>query len=141
MVGTDISADQLAIARQRRQVGRLVQADGGAVPFADGSFDAVYAAFIHTDVDDWSAAAAQAGRLVRPGGRVLYVGTHPCFVGPFSRYPGQAPRTCSRLSPDAPHPRGTGVGRRTPQASGHAARPARHAAERLASGWTAARTR
>ena len=91
VVGVDISADQLTIARQQRQVGRLVQADVGAAPFADGSFNAVYAAFIHTDVDDWSAAAAQAGCLVRPGGRVLYVGTHPCFVGPFSRYPGQAP--------------------------------------------------
>jgi len=91
VVGVDISADQLAIARQRRHVGRLVQADVGAAPFADGSFDAVYAAFIHTDVDDWGAVAAQAARLVRPGGRVLYVGTHPCFVGPFSRYPGQAP--------------------------------------------------
>jgi hypothetical protein len=29
---------------------------------------------------------------MRPGGRFVYVGTHPCFVGPFSRYPmGELP--------------------------------------------------
>ena|SRR5438105_1463649 len=89
--GLDISADQLAVARERRQIGRLVQADAAAAPFAAGSFDAVYAAFIHTDVDDWSATVAEARRVVRPGGRVLYVGTHPCFVSPFSRNPGKEP--------------------------------------------------
>jgi SAM-dependent methyltransferase len=91
VVGVDISADQLTVAKERQAVCALAQADVGAMPFADASFDAVYAAFIHTDVDDWTVAAGEAGRLVRPGGRVLYVGTHPCFVGPFSRYSGAAP--------------------------------------------------
>jgi SAM-dependent methyltransferase len=91
VVGVDVSADQLTVANERQPLTTLVQADVGAMPFADASVDAVYGAFIHTDVDDWSVVARETGRLVRPGGRFLYVGTHPCFVGPFSRYPGEAP--------------------------------------------------
>jgi hypothetical protein len=31
--------------------------------------------------------------VVRPCGHVIYIGTHPCFVGPFSRtVSGMAPR-------------------------------------------------
>jgi SAM-dependent methyltransferase len=90
-VGVDISAKQLGVARQRRGLTRLVQADVTASPFVDASFDAVFAAFIHTDVEDWVSTAAEAVRVVRPGGRVLYVGTHPCFTGPFSRSPASVP--------------------------------------------------
>jgi SAM-dependent methyltransferase len=91
VVGLDLSADQLRVARRQRQASCLVQADAAAAPFAATAFDAAVGEFIHTDVDDWRGVVAEVARLVRPGGRFVYVGTHPCFVGPFSRYPGAAP--------------------------------------------------
>jgi SAM-dependent methyltransferase len=87
VLGVDLSRDQLRVARRR--VGRdagLVLANGARLPFQDRAFEAVVAAFIHTDVDDWPAVVREAARVLRPGGRFVYVGTHPCFVGPFSRY-------------------------------------------------------
>jgi len=88
VVGLDISVDQLRVAQRRPPLsGRLVLADAGRLPFSSGRFDAAVAAFIHTDVDDWLAVVSEAVRVLKPGGRLAYIGTHPCFVGPFSRYP------------------------------------------------------
>lgn len=85
VVGVDVSADQLAVADQRAgSVGaRLVQADASQLPFPDGSFDAVVSLLTHTDFDDVSAVFREAARVVVPGGRFVYVGVHPCFVGPM----------------------------------------------------------
>lgn len=57
-------------------------ADATALPFPDESFDAAFSTFTHTDFDDFSAAAAEARRVLRRSGRFVYVGNHPCFVGP-----------------------------------------------------------
>jgi SAM-dependent methyltransferase len=85
VVGTDVSTDQLRIARDK--VGRLaedlVEADAARMPFDDDSFDAVVSVFTHTDIDDLGAVFREAVRVLRPTGRLVYVGTHPCFVNPF----------------------------------------------------------
>jgi len=87
VVGLDISGDQLRVARRRAGVPpRLILADAGRLPFSARAFDAVVTAFIHTDVSDWVGVLMEAARVLRPGGRLVHVGTHPCFVGPFSRY-------------------------------------------------------
>ena len=39
--------------------------------------------FFHTDVEDFAAVVSEVARCLRPGGRFVYLGTHPCFVGPF----------------------------------------------------------
>lgn len=89
VVGVDISSDQLRVAQRRlTERARLVLADAGRLPFPSGTFDTVVSAFTHTDLDDWGAAVAECVRVLRSGGRLAYVGTHPCFVGPFSHYPG-----------------------------------------------------
>ena len=87
VTGVDISEDQLRIARERAD-GRaeLLQADAAALPFGDGSFDLVFSAFTHTDVDDFEKVIAEAVRVLRPAGRLVYLGPHPCFVGPHSRF-------------------------------------------------------
>jgi len=39
--------------------------------------------FFHTDVEDFGAVVREVARCLRPRGRFVYVGVHPCFVGPF----------------------------------------------------------
>jgi SAM-dependent methyltransferase len=85
--GTDVSDDQLRVAADRAGAvaEALVRADAVALPFADGEFDAVVSTFTHTDIDDPGAAFRECARVLRPGGRFVYAGTHPCFVGPYAR--------------------------------------------------------
>ena len=80
--GVDVSADQLQLARARGV--DVVEADAEALPFEDGSFDAAVSMFTHTDVGDFAAVVAEVARVLRPGGRFVYLGVHPCFVGPHA---------------------------------------------------------
>ena len=92
VTGVDLSADQLRLARQRAPDGvTLLLADATALPFADASFGAVACSLLHTDVADFAAVTREAARVLRPGGRLAYVGIHPCFVGPFARNPPGEP--------------------------------------------------
>ena len=79
VTGVDVSTDQLRLARERGVP--VVQADASALPFADGSFDAAVSLFTHTDIDDFGAVISEVARVVRPRGRLVYLGVHPCFVG------------------------------------------------------------
>jgi SAM-dependent methyltransferase len=76
-VGLDNSARQLATARQMQDefglVFPLVQADAERVPFGDARFDLViseYGASIWCDPYRW---VPQAARLLRPGGRLVFL--------------------------------------------------------------------
>ena len=82
VVGVDVSEDQLRLARGRGVV--VVRADAAALPFNDGSFDAALSMFTHTDFDDFAQAVRETARVLRPGGPFVYVGIHPCFVGPHA---------------------------------------------------------
>ena len=86
VVGVDISAEQLRLARGRGI--ETVQADVESLPFGDATFDAAVATWLHTDVDDFPAVLRELARVVRPGSPFVYVGGHPCFVGPHSRFVG-----------------------------------------------------
>lgn len=85
-VGVDVSADLLEIAHARGL--KVIRASADAIPLADESFDAAISVWTHTDVDDFPAVVAEVGRILRPGGRFLYLGAHPCFVGPHSSFQG-----------------------------------------------------
>jgi ubiquinone/menaquinone biosynthesis C-methylase UbiE len=74
-----VSADQLRIAASRNP--RLVRADAGRLPLPDASVAAVTMTFLHTDVDHFPAAIGEAARLLSPGGRLVYLGVHPAYVG------------------------------------------------------------
>lgn len=84
VTGVDVSEDMLRLARGRGL--DVVQADARSLPFDDAHFDAVVSLWTHTDVDGFTAAVAEATRVLRPGGPFVYVGAHPCFVGPHSRF-------------------------------------------------------
>jgi SAM-dependent methyltransferase len=79
VVGVDISRDQLRLAKVREVV---AAADASHLPFRAGSFDDVAAIWVHGDLDDLPAVLAEVARVLRPGGRLLLFGVHPCFNGP-----------------------------------------------------------
>jgi len=83
IVGVDISADMLRLARER---GEVVQADAAQLPFADQSFDAAVSLWTHTDVDDFRGMAGEVARVLRPAAPFVYVGLHPSYVGPHGRF-------------------------------------------------------
>jgi SAM-dependent methyltransferase len=84
VTGIDISEDQLRLARGRGI--EVVHADATAIPFADASFDAAVSTWIHTDVEDFAAVLAEVARVLRPASPFVYLGAHPCFVGPHSQF-------------------------------------------------------
>jgi ubiquinone/menaquinone biosynthesis C-methylase UbiE len=83
-VGVDLSKEMLRHARARDL--EVIEADAAALPFDDGAFDAAASIFTHTDVDDFAAVLGEVARVLRPNGAFVYVGAHPCFVGPHSRF-------------------------------------------------------
>jgi SAM-dependent methyltransferase len=80
-VGFDVSAGQLAFARRR--LAAVVRADGRFLPVRDEAVGTAVGMFCHTDVEDFAAVVREVARCLRPGGRFVYVGLHPCFLGPF----------------------------------------------------------
>jgi SAM-dependent methyltransferase len=80
-VGFDISGDQLRFARYR--LAAVARADARRLPVRDASVAAAAGMFFHTDTEDFAGVVREVARCLRPGGRFVYLGTHPCFVGPF----------------------------------------------------------
>ena len=80
-VGVDLSAGMLRHATDRLPV---VQADATWLPVRSGAFDAVITVMVHTDLRDYAPVLAEAFRVLRPGGRFVHVGVHPCFCGGFA---------------------------------------------------------
>jgi SAM-dependent methyltransferase len=79
--GFDISADQLRFARRR--LGAVARADASLLPVLDESVPVVAGMFFHPDLEDFAAVVRQVARCLRPQGRFIYAGLHPCFIGPF----------------------------------------------------------
>jgi ubiquinone/menaquinone biosynthesis C-methylase UbiE len=71
-VGVDFSAAMLAEARKALPQLQFDQADAEALPYADGSFDAVVANFAVHHVANPSNAITQARRVLRPGGQIAF---------------------------------------------------------------------
>jgi len=86
VTGVDVSEVMLSRAREHAHGAELIQAAAEALPFADATFDAGLSIWTHTDVDDFAAILREAARVLRPGGPFVYIGAHPCFVGPHSRF-------------------------------------------------------
>ncbi len=74
--GIDVSSSMLAVARAKG-LHRLLQADALALPFPDGSFDAVTVAFGLRNFTDRARGFAEMRRVLRPGGSA--------FILEFSR--------------------------------------------------------
>jgi 2-polyprenyl-3-methyl-5-hydroxy-6-metoxy-1,4-benzoquinol methylase len=89
VVGMDASAPIVALASQREARSPLGivyhVGDVSSTPqLPDGSFDVVLSKMALMDMPDGVAEAAlrEAGRLLKPGGRLVAAIIHPCFEGP-----------------------------------------------------------
>jgi SAM-dependent methyltransferase len=74
--GVDFSDDAIRLCRDKG-LGEVTKGDVGALPFADGCFDLVLLTDVIEHVEDDRRAAAEAARLLRPGGALLV--TVPAF--------------------------------------------------------------
>jgi SAM-dependent methyltransferase len=84
VVGVDVSEAMLSRARVHGT--ELHRGRAETLPFDDASFDAAVSLWLHTDVDDFNAILHEAARVLRPDAPFAYIGAHPCFVGPHSRF-------------------------------------------------------
>ncbi|MEI7037651.1 class I SAM-dependent methyltransferase [Fulvimonas yonginensis] len=117
IVATDLNPPMLAVARARRTARPVTwrQADALALPFADGSFDAVLCQFGAMFFPDKPRAFAEAHRVLRPGGVLLFSVWDRIETNDFARrvheamadlFPADPPRFLARLphgyhAPDA----------------------------------------
>lgn len=85
VVGCDLSLGMLRAGRSRRPGLRLVAGDALALPFADGSFDAVTISFGLRNTTDPRAALAEIARVTRPGGRLVVCEFSAPTWGPLRR--------------------------------------------------------
>lgn len=88
IVGIDLSAEMLALARERvrttelRNVEALHEMDAEATGFADASFDIAVAMFVASVVPHAHLLLAEMRRVVRPGGHILFVNHFAAERGP-----------------------------------------------------------
>jgi SAM-dependent methyltransferase len=83
-VGLDASPAALSLARERAPGSSFVRGSAYALPFADGSFDAVLALDVLEHLDDDLAAARELRRVLAPGGAAIV--TVPAFQGLWSAH-------------------------------------------------------
>jgi demethylmenaquinone methyltransferase/2-methoxy-6-polyprenyl-1,4-benzoquinol methylase len=70
-VGADLSIGMLSAGRRTRRTVPLLAGDALALPFADGTFDAVTISFALRNVVDTAGALRELARVTRPGGRLV----------------------------------------------------------------------
>jgi SAM-dependent methyltransferase len=70
--GLDFSAAMVTLARSRAPSLEFREGDAGALPFADGTFDAVVMGFGLHHMERPEAVAAEIARVLRPGGRFAF---------------------------------------------------------------------
>jgi phosphatidylethanolamine/phosphatidyl-N-methylethanolamine N-methyltransferase len=88
VTGIDLSADMLAQARQRvgeiglRNIEDLLEMDAQATSFPDHSFDIAVGMFVASVVPNPRALVKELQRVVRPGGKILFVNHFAAERGP-----------------------------------------------------------
>lgn len=84
VVGVDLSAELLAIARRHEEAEsrgiEYRQADARSLEgFADGTFDGVVCHMAVMDIPDLEPTLASVARVLRPGGWLVLSILHPCY--------------------------------------------------------------
>ena len=84
VVGVDPTHNQVAEAVARGGGPRYLRAGAAELPFAPGSFDAAIACLVFEHIDEMDSAVAELARVVRPGGRFVFMLNHPLLQTPGS---------------------------------------------------------
>lgn len=84
VAGVDPSRNQLAEAARRGGGPVLARAVADGLPFVSGCFDAVVACLVLEHVEELEPAAAEVGRVLALGGRLLLLLNHPLLQTPSS---------------------------------------------------------
>lgn len=84
VVGVDPSPAQLVEARRRGGGPSYARSGAGALGLRSASVDAAVACLVFEHVPDVDAAIAELARVVRPGGRFLFLLNHPLLQTPDS---------------------------------------------------------
>jgi len=84
VVGVDPTWNQVRIAGERGGGATFARAGAGALPFPDGSFDAVVACLVFEHIRDVDDAIAEVARVLSPGGRFCFFLNHPLLQTPNS---------------------------------------------------------
>jgi demethylmenaquinone methyltransferase / 2-methoxy-6-polyprenyl-1,4-benzoquinol methylase len=88
VTGLDFSERMLERARRKGPELEWIRGDVLAMPFADGSFDAVTVGFGVRNVEDLQGALVELRRVLRPGGRlgILEITRPRGLLAPFYRF-------------------------------------------------------
>lgn len=84
VVGIDPTWRQVEVGAQRGGGVAYGQCAADALPFRDASFDAVLACLVFEHIDAIDEAVAEVARVVKPGGRFLFLLNHPLLQTPNS---------------------------------------------------------
>lgn len=71
VIPTDLSLGMLRVGKKRYPHLDFVAGDALALPYADGSFDAVTASYGLRNMEDTVGALTELRRITRPGGRIV----------------------------------------------------------------------
>jgi SAM-dependent methyltransferase len=93
VVAVDLSPRMVELARERGVDARV--ADVQELPFADGQFDLVVAAWMLYHVPDIDLALAEIARVLRPGGRLVAVTNSRTHLLELRELVGSGPSTLS----------------------------------------------
>ncbi len=84
VVGIDPAWAQLRVATERGGGPEYLRGGADGLPFVAESFDAVVACLVFEHIDAADAAIAEVARVLRPGGRFLFLLNHPILQVPGS---------------------------------------------------------
>ena len=84
VAGVDPTWNQITVAAARGGGPSYARADAAALPFADGSFDAVVACLVFEHIRSVDEAIAEVARVLRAGGSFLFFLNHPLLQTPGS---------------------------------------------------------
>lgn len=84
VVGLDLAASQVRMARRRGGSSYYLQACAQQLPFCGASFDTVVLCLAIEHVEPFEAAIQEVARVLAPGGRFVFLLVHPLLQAPGS---------------------------------------------------------
>ncbi|MFN3215908.1 MAG: class I SAM-dependent methyltransferase [Acidimicrobiales bacterium] len=84
VVGVDPTRNQVVEAARRGGEVHYARAEAAALPFGDGTFDAVVACLVFEHIGAVDTAIAEVARVLEPGGRFVFMLNHPLLQTPGS---------------------------------------------------------